>query len=294
MGLMDKLKNVFFEEEYVEVEEQEKVKKVGKKKDNNVIARKIELPKRVDKEEVKEEEIIKSYEEDKEVLADKELLKMDNNFKQFDDDDFEIEDKKDKEVIIVPKDSSSVNTHVPYGGDYKIDYTNLYSKTEKTEREFRPTPIISPIYGILDKNYSKDDIVDKKDRVPSSSYAKKIDLDSVRQKAYGEVSYNEEVKDNQEEEIEDNLLYDMSDIETTPAVEKVTIADAEEYFEDLGLQYNIDYKDKTHERASGRRVRYVKEEDKEEEKEEVIVKKDNPSLEDNLFDLIDSMYEDKE
>jgi hypothetical protein len=28
-----------------------------------------------------------------------------------------------------------------------------------------------------------------------------------------------------------------------PGIDKVTIGDAEEYFEDLGLEYNIDYKD---------------------------------------------------
>ncbi len=61
-----------------------------------------------------------------------------------------------------------------------------------------------------------------------------------------------------EEELEDNLLYDMSDTTTTPVVNKVTVADAEEYFDDLGLEYNIDYKDSKYEHAAGRHVRASK------------------------------------
>ena len=42
----------------------------------------------------------------------------------------------------------------------------------------------------------------------------------------------EEVKE------EDNLLVDLSDDEK-PTVSEVTVGDAEEYFNDLGLEYNI-------------------------------------------------------
>ena len=45
MGLLDKLKNVFFEEEYVEVEEKEKPKKPEKVK-------KTEVPEKAPEEEV--------------------------------------------------------------------------------------------------------------------------------------------------------------------------------------------------------------------------------------------------
>mgnify|MGYP003291551402 CR=1 FL=1 len=44
----------------------------------------------------------------------------------------------------------------------KID-TNEYGLYEKKEDRtyFKPSPIISPIYGILDKNYKKEDVVAK-------------------------------------------------------------------------------------------------------------------------------------
>ena len=71
----------------------------------------------------------------------------------------------------------------------------------------------------------------------------------------------------------------------------------------------IDYKYSKYEHAAGRHVRASKEEPKKEEKKEEKVeevktepikpkqapkKEAEDNLEDNLFDLIDSMYEDKE
>ena len=80
---------------------------------------------------------------------------------------------------------------------YKLD-------SNPTKKPFSPSPVISPVYGILDKNYSKDDIVDKKDgikreiikpinRQEISSTIKvekkveeEVTIDSIRRKAYGD------------------------------------------------------------------------------------------------------------
>ncbi len=80
-------------------------------------------------------------------------------------------------------------------------------------------------------------------------------------------------------------------------MKEVTVGDAEEYFQDLGLEYNIDYKDASKERATGRRVKeelpeeeplpHLERETREERHESIKVSDD-----DNLFDLIDSMYEE--
>ena len=56
----------------------------------------------------------------------------------------------------------------------------------------------------------------------------------------------------------------------------------------MGLEYNIDYKDTRYEKATGRRVKNSTEDAKKEEDS------DDANLEDNLFDLIDSMYKDGE
>ncbi len=102
----------------------------------------------------------------------------------------------------------------------------------------------------------------------------KPDLDSVRNKAF---AYNE-VRETRKQESRkyDKKVYDVNN--SKPQVSKVTLADADEYYNDLGLAYNVDYKDASREET--RSSKYKKEEKKKEKKE----------VDDNLFDLIDSMY----
>ncbi len=362
MGLFDKIKNALFEEEYVE--EEEKPKKESKPVETRAEKKAAkENRRRAEEESIKDikpadldmENTIPQPEEQPEGMRE-------SNFKLYEDDDFTVEQPPKREVVQEVKEevvvepepevqplyqgttpetlyhTSSSTSRVetlyheektstvtekkePYSNK---DYKPLYSYGEENKKVFKPTPIISPIYGILDKNYKKEDVVDRKEVKKSSSYVStKVDIDSVRRKAFGglnddlnltgddTIKKEQEEKEAQkvEEELEDNLLYDMSDTTTTPVVNKVTVADAEEYFDDLGLEYNIDYKDSKYEHAAGRHVRASKEEPKKEEKKEEKVeevktepikpkqapkKEAEDNLEDNLFDLIDSMYEDKE
>ena len=294
MKLLEKLKNTFFEEEYIEVEEPE-VKK-------QEVAKKVE-PKEIKREEVKvvpvEEKVPEVVEEEKKIenYSDRELSRKDSKLPYFEDDDF-----IEADLNTVKKEESKKI----YGGKVDELYNSInYNDTQSSKpynapvkEAFKPTPIISPIYGILDKNYRKEEVVDKKDKMPGvSSYVsrKNADLDSVRKKAYGGLDPLEEmnrVVDNNtvsEEVEEDNLLYDMTTDNSKPIVDQVTIADAEEYFEDLGLEYNIDYKDSRYERATGRRSVNTKE-----DINEAVDLSEDANLEDNLFDLIDSMYEEGE
>ena len=298
MGVFDKIKNIFFEEEYVEVEEEEKPRvkskpKTEPKKEKVTVAKKIDLPE-IKKERVKEEideEIDEEIEE--EVVVEQEV-KQENKFKF--PMTFEEEDFKQDEVVIekekpLPKEEPKKEEKPKY--IYENERVPLYEgREEKKEKPaFKPTPIISPIYGILDKNYKKDEIVTKKPIILSSSSSRKMDLDSVREKAYGDLasditaSMQEEKIEEEYNEIDEkeDTFYDLNI--DSPAVTKVTVGDAEEYFNDLGLEYNVDYKDNSVEKATGRRSAKL------EEKEETD--EDN-SLENNLFDLIESMYEDKE
>ena len=298
MGVFEKLKNVFFEEEYVEVEEPVKKKTVKEP----TVAKKIELPeiKRKKEEPIVEKQIEeKSINNESKDVLDKDIIKQNNNFKfpmNFEEDDFKndevyVREKRVKKEVIPeekPKEEEK---------KYNTSLSGLYEGNldTKKKKEFKPTPIISPIYGILDKNYTKDEIVTKKE-IRISSSPKNVDLDTVREKAYGDLAsditasmYEDEDETNEEGD-DKNLLYDLNS-EDSPAVTKVTMGDAEEYYNDLGLEYNIDYKDNAKEKATGRRV---KEEPTEEDKEETESQKEETAIEDNLFDLIDSMYEDKE
>lgn len=315
MGLFSKLKDAFFEEEYVEVDEPV-VKK--KEKINEPIARKVEV------DEVKGEK-----KEADDIISERDLLdnETENNFPMiFDDDDFKSEDDDDfdKTGYDLPKfephkyNNSSNSNYDTYNHDYKDE-----SKVQK--KAFKPSLNISPVYGIIeDKDTKKEDIIMKKEvriTIPSN----KLDIDIIREKAYGDLTGELDIKKfkkadtNTDIDIDletETVLYDMNNEGEQPIVDQVTIGDASEYFEDLGLQYNIDYKDRSHEEATGRildkdETPGEKEDDEiqepayeiYEEKEESI-KEEQPeieentdeeeSIEDNLFDLIDSMYEEKE
>lgn len=343
MKLIDKLKNALFEEEYVEVEEKQKKKPIKQKpikrepireeREEKPIAKKIIPP---EKKEVKivnhNDESLQDNHEG-EALADKSIERNERKFPLVSDNEFKVEKEYSEPEVKVQKQDKAVEREdykpkkvatenkksKPYGLDDMDIPEPAYGTYEKKEDKtyFKPSPIISPIYGILDKNYKKEEIIPKREVRLTSSYAREnLDVDEVRQKAYGtladDIVTSSEIETYEDDVIEsnfeDNDLLDLSTDYEKPSVKKVTMGDAEEYFEDLGLEYNIDYKDASKEKATGRR--YKEEETNIEEKtiseepvivEEVVKEEVNkePAIkntdtdDDNLFDLIDSMY-DKE
>lgn len=174
MGLLDRVKNLFTEE----IEEELPIKKEVKH---------IEIPnprKEIIKEELKEEPIIDIK---KEVISDSVALNREEKFKfpvYFDDKDFE--DLPRKEEI----KKTEVKIEEPKVEPYKA------AKMVEEKRNFKPSPIISPVYGILDKNYKKDDISQKREKkVRSYQREEKLTVDDIRKKAYGTL----------EDELEDTL-----------------------------------------------------------------------------------------
>ncbi len=343
MGLLEKLKNTFFEEEYVEVEEkenkrEEKKEKISKKIDDKPLERVVEeRPVKIVEDLDEEEELEEIIEEDEEkpvepIYSDRDLVNKNSKLTYFDDSDFEptqsipvIEKEEPKRVYGESAETLYNSIKVDDIKDYSNISHRAYGATE--ENKFEPTPIISPIYGILDKNYRKEEVIDRKDRPSSYVSRKNADLDSIRQKAYG---IKEEVVEEEKKEpvlIEDEELPkpptydDMNYDYDIPAVDQVTVGDAEEYFNDLGLEYNIDYKDRHYENATGRRSDIYTQEKSNDLYDEVVIndnsiENDNSDdnitmddlmssqlkeidqeeahLEDNLFDLVDSLYEDGE
>ncbi len=287
MKLLDKLKNALFEEEYVEVEEKPIRKEKPKEKP---IAKKIVLPKE------KEEEVEEKPEKKEFVfpmMEEEDFIDLTRDEKKEEPHPVEEDTPVYRRPPKIKEKKEEVALYT--GGKQKEPEIQIHEygyEKRKDKKEFTPSPIISPIYGILDKNYKKEDVVSKREvRLSSYKTNNRMDLDEVRKKAYGESDekvFEEELgKDKKEESVEpkeeEEVFLDISD-DKTPTVPKVTVGDAEEYFEDLGLEYNIDYKDASKEKATGRRTK-VKEEKETPQKEEV---------EENLFDLIDSMYEEKE
>ena len=301
------------------------------------IAKKIVLPGRREEkvEELKEEELldedfeIRPKEEEVETEPAKEQFKfMDDNDFKVDEDVYEPEPemldsyeperplygevKREKayeetkaDYYSTPSYNSTRESNNLYGRNNSynvpVHQYGTYEKEEKTY--FKPSPIISPIYGILDKNYKKEDVKEKKEIRLSGYTRSNMNVDDIRNKAYGkkeEVPEElEEVnKFEVEEELDDNVMVDLSD-RNKPEVKELTVGDAEEYFEDLGLEYNVDYVDVSTDKKKAKKEETLEEEvvvekpkhEKLEEDpiEEVETKEDDN---DNLFDLIDSMYEE--
>ncbi|MEG1313493.1 MAG: hypothetical protein RSD40_04185, partial [Bacilli bacterium] len=191
MKLLDKLKNALFEEEYVEVNEPKKEKKKVKERlkepkkelvKEPPIVKKIELPEREQKESKhQEEDLLDSLKDDD--VRDSDLLKGDPNFKfqVILEDDFASDDKKREDKAYTggsaygqKEDQASekpLYAQGSYNNSNKQDYSfhdhNPYEKKER--KPFMPSLVISPIYGILDYNYKKEEIVTRRD-VSYSSY----------------------------------------------------------------------------------------------------------------------------
>ena len=146
MGLMNKLRDMFTEE--VEVPDEEPIKK-------EVIQ--VEIPAPQQKEEYVEP--VKKEEKPQPIF--------------FDDNDFA--------GLEPPKKVEKVSKKV-----------SVFEKPKKVEvrkeekKVFKPTPIISPVYGVLDKNYHKEDIKQKNNSTISAYYSHKdVSIDDIRKKAYG-------------------------------------------------------------------------------------------------------------
>ena len=188
MGLFDKLKNIFIEDEFDE--EPISVPKKIEKVEN------IEI-----KENIVEKEKPKDFEN---TFSDRELLESNEKFKFpiiFEDDDFKDERKKTKSINVLERENNK------YEPEIKREVRPQQKKV------FKPSPVISPVYGVLDKNYSKDDISSKDGLLNDSSL--KVDIDSVMKKAYGEDKIMSREEKNKVEKSENtNLFDDLKDLET--------------------------------------------------------------------------------
>lgn len=275
MKLLDKVKNMFTEE----VEE-------------------------TPKQEVKIEQIMPEPRKEFKALEDFNQLKETEIKKEekkpifFTDDDFNDLDSYFKKEELPKREEVKEKTKEEskklYATEYNPtrsanDYLEQFNKENNKEKEpyqgntnekkttkFKPTPIISPVYGILDKNYHKEDIVTKKE----TSY-KSIDglsVDSIRDKAYGTL----------EDELE-NTLFGSNSILFNKK-EEANSKENKDFFADLEDESNSDDSLRDLENIT---MDIGKELD-------TLLSKDNSYKndskntfddDDDLFNLIDTMYE---
>lgn len=286
MSLVSKLKNILFEEEEIEIPIIEKKEKPAseKKPVYNELPKKEEVIKNTNFEDFyNEDNTIKPKSEvvtrqKEETVSEREIFKSEKtfNFPAFDEEEF-------KSMAPKPR-ATNVMEYEKRKNEKRQDYKAPLKKEVKEEKpKFKPSPIISPVYGILDKNYTPDEITSRSETVSTRT----LDVDSVRRKAFGtleekkEEVVKEEIEDKIfEEKLEkartiDELLKDSSD-EVIPLEEEEIIKNDETLDEDLFESFNE-----------------VESLEDIEPKKEVSVE-DDDTIESDLFDLIDSMYENRE
>lgn len=326
MKFLEKVKNMFTEE----VEEEVKPIKTE--------VRKVEIPAPI-KQVIKEESSSVN-----DNISQNETIRKEEKAKApvfFDDKDFDklptassIESEKkaeskriEKEKIVkkVPEESKRKEA---YGGKNPALSANIIKEEKKV---FKPTPIISPVYGVLDKNYKKDDITPKK-KVALPRSSKPLTVDDIRNKAFGKLEDDLETtlfgndsilfENEKKEKVEDTIdLFDELDMKVeepdlsleksrvTPSrVERNKELDLLEEVEDLGNiiineRPDLDLiTDIEEEKLENKAIEISKPSTKndnmiEDEMDKIFkeTREEEPELtESDLFSLIDSMYEKKE
>lgn len=294
MGLLDKVKNLFTDEEIIEEEENDtvnirevkkeepKIKEENENKLPTFMREKIEKEEYVNKtlsphpdfalnEEKNPNITISSPKISKvEISNNVNPQPIDNNkFKfpiEFEDSDFietrsrssrnNVTKREDKEVRVIKE---KIIKDPPKNKEPKVAELYKDKKTEKkVTKKFKATPIISPVYGVLDKNYQAEDVAQNTiDNFERQRPSKNVDFDSVRKKAYGSLvddikenlmcencEYLKEAKEcrykypNKDElPTEDNLMYDILNDENETVSEDITLETATENYYDYGVEY---------------------------------------------------------
>ena len=336
MSLLNKVKNFFYEE--VEEDEDEILRKEEEKRRAKELKReekrRAELEKlaretarreekRIEAEQKElEREQEKVVETKKDDLSERELFKSERTFNFpmdmgddiFDDAEVTSEYKEEKTVYTKPSPAPSRYAN--------ISKTKSYVEPKKVEEEdnhrFKPSPVISPVYGILDKNYTVEDVKEKNlGKTKEFSLEKKIvDFDSVRNRAYKELDeeiektltgkkdifYN--IEEEKEETPVDDFKEDAYDAEENDVV--ITYDNEEEYEEptdstvnDLYDQEEVEVPaEETEEEDLTPDVSIVAEtrtERKSRKSKKAKETKEEPEEDDekeDLFNLIDNMYND--
>ncbi len=300
MGLFGKIKNIFYDEEIVDVPEEPKS---------------VEKPKI---EEVKVEKKVEPIKRETPVInttptySEREIFTREttNTFKfpMLDEEEVKPVRTRVNALESARMEKKKEETEKARTDKYKDLFKENTTTTSKPDRVFKPSPVISPVYGVLDKNYTREEIIERQENITRTTNPKDMNYDAVRRKAYGTL----------EDELE-NTLSKLSEPEIHEKVEKPVTKEEEKSIEDLlneiegnrnmsigDIEEKIKDKMEEEEEESISDDEFLKEfmsrtSKKEEEtiKEEKATTKEedvdaDKTLEHDLFNLIDSMYEDKE
>lgn len=298
MGFMNKLNKMksflFDEEDEKEVRKpskknHKKEEKIEGKKEEKLETKEIENVEELYFEDVSEEELSSGMNVQSRTEKNEQTFK----FPEFDEDDFVVSSKRPESIIPVQKEEPK---RMLYQG----------SKRKEETKKFKPSPIISPIYGLLDKegNTIKEES-SSSEKV--STYNDEVTFDEVRKKAYG--TLDEEIENTMRrlskktiEEAEKDLEMEnkelsrtskkSTNIKSVPSI--ISLKEELEDDDDDMILPNVDFKeidiDKEKEKVSNKKS----------SKKEIVKQEsyddddDDDTKEQDLFNLIDTMYQNKE
>lgn len=277
MGVFSKLKNIFYDE--VEVDEPAKEIKIDKPVKKEIVEKpRVEEIKVVRQEEKREEPKREETPKENDNFGnERDLFRSERtfNFTQFDDDEIDLPPRRN----VLEREKKVVKQEVK-------------EPVVEQPKVFKPSPVISPIYGILDKDYKKEEIAPKKVEVKETTLsANTVNYDTVRRKAYGTL----------EDDLEDTLnkMNKLTSNDIQAEVQKIDsdvnkLEERSNKIEDLITK--IESSPEMNKNVSvGELEDKVKLENFDDTTELSNDKTMTDStLEHDLFNLIDSMYDDKE
>ncbi len=299
MGLrskLNKMKSFLFDEE----DEEKEVKKISKKPLRKE-SKKSEI-KSLDEDLSKTQEIEELYIEDdsepkldetKEVKSTEiksRVLKSEAEFKfpEFSDDDFMVAKPKPEPIINPVKQEPK---RVLYQG----------SKRKEETKKFKPSPIISPIYGLLDEEGNR--IKSGSSKTEKIGQEDEISLDMVRKKAYGNL--DEELEDTMKrlskktiEEAEKDMEKEEKELSRTKQKKRevkeekpVVISSDDSDDDDDMILPNINFKEIDVDKEREKVAKAQKKQPVDEQRTPDDLDDDEDTKEQDLFNLIDSMYQ---
>ena len=277
MGVFSKLKNIFYDG--VEVDEPAKEIKIDKPVKKEIVEKpRVEEIKVVRQEEKREEPKREETPKENDNFGnERDLFRSERtfNFTQFDDDEIDLPPRRN----VLEREKKVVKQEVK-------------EPVVEQPKVFKPSPVISPIYGILDKDYKKEEIAPKKVEVKETTLsANTVNYDTVRRKAYGTL----------EDDLEDTLnkMNKLTPNDIQAEVQKIDsdvnkLEERSNKIEDLITK--IESSPEMNKNVSvGELEDKVKLENFDDTTELSNDKTMTDStLEHDLFNLIDSMYDDKE
>ena len=184
---------------------------------------------------------IKDFDSFEPAVEEETVEEKKSPFLTFDEDEFErlnahIRENETKSIERQEQETTSKRselstyspTNITFDRHRNEDRYKIHNDVPKTSKKFTPSPVLSPVYGVLDKNYTKEDIIDRKDGIKREKIIKpikkpdklsveeepiEVNIDAVRKKAYGMIDNLQKNAMSRTEKKESEKVYEEIKVE---------------------------------------------------------------------------------